>query len=31
MNRGQGDGEVPLADELFQRVEELKESVQQFT
>jgi membrane protease subunit HflK len=31
MNRGQGDGDGPLAEELFQRVEELKGSVQQFT
>ena len=31
MERGQREGDVPLADELFQRVEELKESVQRFT
>ena len=31
MDRGQRDGDVPLADELFQRVEELKGSVERFT
>jgi len=31
MDRGQRDGDIPLADELFQRVEELKGSVERFT